>query len=329
MPLYSWIIIIVVLVFLAIFFLAFITDDIVSNNTYGRRGDGSISIKYSYPSNYPDLEVSKSFFLNNKKARLYVYEYVPRGKEIKANILFAHGIGSGHFYSLPLIHHIVQNGYRVIAYDQYASGTSEGRKIRSMTQAAIDVKYAVKYVEQKYPNDRFYAMGHSWGGYTASQALRYSKRIEKCINIAGLDSEAMMAKMMFKHGAILSHIMRLCSATHYGKYAFYSTYGIFKKTHAKVLYLQGLEDKVVLPKYSGFLYQNKLKNRPNITVKMLENKGHSPYVTLESQRKQENVMKQFGMLGGVLVDLSIYVDYVKNSVPDPEVYKIIVDYLDN
>lgn len=318
-----------VVIALILFFIScYIANAIVSKNIYLTRGDGSISIKYARPSDYPNLEVNKSYFLNNKKARLSIYEYKLKNKEPKGLVLFIHGIGGGHFYSLQLINYLCEQGYMVLAYDQYASGTSEGKRIESLTQGAIDVKHAVRYIEEHYKMP-FYVMGHSWGGYCASQALRYSKNITKCISIAGLDSEASMTSGPKFFASLASLFVMICGSTKYGKYAFYSQYGSFKKTSAKVLYLQGKEDLVVNPNKTGYKYQKKLKNRPNIEVKMLDKKGHSPIITYESQLEQGKIMAQFGMLGENLVPLETYVDFVKNNVPDMDVYKLIVDFLDN
>ena len=62
---------------------------------------------------------------------------------------------------------------------------------------------------------------------------------------------------------------------------------------------------------------------------MLDRKGHSPIIDYKSQIAQLKVMKQFGMLGGVLVPLETYVDFNKNNVPDMDVYKMIGDFLIN
>lgn len=321
MPTYAIILIIIgsILLFLL---SAYLVHFLVSNLIYGRRGDASISIKYLLPSDFPNLNVKKSYFLNNKKARLSVYEYTQKGTKPIGLVLFIHGIGGGHFYSLSLINYLCERGLMVVAYDQYASGTSEGRKIDSMNQGAIDVKYAVKYIEENYDLP-FYVAGHSWGGYAASQALRYSKRISKCVNIAGLNNEISMASKISRPLVAISGFL------HYGKYALYSTYSAFKKTTAKVLYLQGKQDTTVDPKCNGFRYEKKFKNKKNIKVVMLDNKGHSPIIDYKSQVAQLQVMKQFGMLGGVLVPLETYVDFNKNNVPDMDVYKMIGDFLVN
>ena len=319
----AYIIASIVVVALLLFYIScYFANSVVSKKIYGRRGDASISIKYLLPSDYKDLNVKKDYFINNKNARLSVYEYTKKGTKPVGLVLFSHGIGGGHFYSLSLINYLCERGLMVVAYDQYASGTSEGRRIESMSQGAIDIKYAVKYVEEHYDLP-FYVAGHSWGGYCASQALRYSKKITKCVNIAGFNNEAAMASK------IARPFVRFCSFTHFGKYAYYTTVGSFKKTSAKVLYLQGKQDAVVNPKNSGFKYEKMFKNKENIKVVMLDNKGHSPIVDFASQTAQSEVMKQFGMLGGVLVPLETYIDFNKNNTPDMDVYKMIGDFLLN
>ena len=313
---------------LILFYIScFIANHFVSKNVYGRRGDSSISIKYEMPSDFKNLDIKKDYFLNNKKARLTTFEYKAKGNDNpKGILLLSHGIGGGHLYLLPLINYLCERGLIVLAYDQYGSGTSEGKRIYSMTQGAIDIKYAVRYVEAHYDLP-FYVMGHSWGGFCAANSLRYSKKILKCVDIAGMDSESSMTSGPAFFATIATLFIKLCGSSIYGKYGLYTSYGAFKKTKAKVLYLQGKQDLTVPPKKNGFRYEKKFKNKENITVMMLDNKGHSPIVTYESQLGQSQVMAQFGMLCKNLVPLDVYVDFNKNNVPDMDVYKLIGDYL--
>ena len=323
----AYFIVAIILLAIILFYLScFLANKIVSKKIYGRRGDASISIKYALPSDFNNLEITKDYFVNNKKARISIYRYVKKDTKPVGVVLLSHGIGGGHFYLLPLINYLCLRDLEVVAYDQYASGTSEGKRIESLTQGAIDIKYAVEYVEKHF-NIPFYVLGHSWGGYCAAQALRYSSKISKCVNIAGLNNEASMVSGPRLFRPLAKLMVMLCGATSYGKYSFYSTYGAFKKSSAKVLYLQGKEDATVNPKTTGFYYQKKFKNKKNIKVVMLDKKGHSPIVTYESQLRQAQVMKQFGILGGNLVPLDIYVDFNKNNIPDKDVYNLIGDFL--
>lgn len=325
MPTYSIVIIVVISAIMLFFICGAIAQKIVSINIYGKRADGSLSIHYSLPSYYKNLNVERSYFLNNKRVRLSVYEYSLKGTNPEKIILFTHGVGAGHFYILRLINYLCEQGFRVIAYDQYASGTSEGYRLESMIQGAIDIKYAIRYVENKY-HQNFSLMGHSWGGFCSAQGLRYSKHIDKCLSIAGVDCEAEMINPKLKLRSLVVFIIKLVNSTKYGKYAFYTSSGAFKKTNAKVMYLQGKADLVVLPKLTGYRYQKMFKNKPNIRIEMIDKKAHAPYVDYESQLKQGEVMKQFGLLCKNLVPIEVFVDYEKTSIPDMNVYKLISDF---
>lgn len=301
---------------------------VVSKKVFPRRGDASISIKYQLPSDFKNLNVRKDYFLNNKKARLSLYEYSKKDSKPLGLVLLSHGIGGGHFYLLPLINYLCERGLMVLAFDHYASGTSEGKRIESLAQGGIDVKYALKYIDNHYDLP-LYVLGHSWGGYSVAQGLRFSKKILKCVSISGLDSEATMANGPKALVPLIRTFVRVCGFTKYGKYSFYSSYSAFKKTNAKVLYIQGKEDATVSPNITGYRYQKAFKNKENIKVVMMDQKGHAPIVTYESQLAQMRVMKQFGMLGGYLVPLEVYVDFNKNNVPDMDIYKMIGDFLIN
>ena len=319
----------IILGLLVLFFIScYLANIVVSKKVFPRRGDASISIKYPLPSDYTNLNVRKDYFLNNKKARISLYEYCKKDTKPLGLVLLSHGIGGGHFYLLPLINYLCERGLMVLAFDHYASGTSEGKKIESLAQGALDVKYALKYIDKHYDLP-LYVLGHSWGGYSVAQGLRYSKKILKCVSIAGLDSEAAMATGPKPLIPLIRAFVKICGFTKYGKYSFYTSYSAFKKTHTKVLYIQGKTDLTVSPKTTGYRYQKAFKNKKNIQVIMMDKKGHAPIVTFESQLAQMKVMKQFGMLGGNLVPLDVYIDFNKNNVPDMDVYKMIGDYLLN
>ena len=126
----------------------------------GKRGDGTVSIRYPLPSEQKDLIFKKDCFYNDKGNRFAVYEYRHKNvKDPKKVLLMIHGLGGGHFYLFPLINYFAKLGYLVVAYDQYASGASEGKKINSMTVGARDVKFALKYegpIAIRYPRGKAY-----------------------------------------------------------------------------------------------------------------------------------------------------------------------------
>lgn len=298
-------------------------------NALGKRGDGTVSIKYPLPSEQKNLVYKRDYFVNKNDVKFSVFEYTNSDvKNFKGAILFIHGVGAGHFYSLPLINYFAKLGYIVVAYDQYASGLSEGKKIDSMTVGARDVEYAVKYFEEKYNKYPLYLFGHSWGAFTASTALHYSKRIEKTILVSGFDRQSDFVLNGNPLGVLLSLSIKFRDLIIYKKAAKLSLVKSLKNTNSKVLYLQGENDIVVNPKYSGKRFAEIFKNYENIDVKILPNKEHTPFVTNKAQKEQNKVAELFGTTGGKLVPLEVEIDYEKISEPDMKVYKMMSDFFE-
>lgn len=317
----------IAVIFVGVFLLILLIVAVAEPLVFGRRGDGSISIKYPLPSDFENLSTRKSYFVNNQGNRFVTIEYTDKKiKKFKGVILFIHGIGIGHFYALRIINELCKQGYIVVAYDQYASGLSEGRKIISMKCATRDVKFAVKYIEENYSNYPFYVMGHSWGGYAASISLHFSNKIEKAVIISGFNTEE-DAVRAYHIGPIMRFMMKITGFLRYGKNANLSALKCFKETKARVLYLQGNEDSIVLPKYSGFKFQKKLEGKPNITVKEYNCKGHSPFLTNDCEKLFKSTLNKFGLLGGKLVKMDEFVNFWDVSELDKNVIDTIFKFL--
>ena len=291
---------------------------------FNHRGDGSNSIRYNHPSDYPNLNIKHGYFETRKGYRLSYNIYKKDAVNIKATLVMIHGIGFSHYYLFPMIEKLCNDGYQVFAYDQFASGASEGRSIGAMTTSLKDLPFVFKFVESnpelnKYP---LYVFGHSWGGFIAFSSLRYSKNIKKVISVAGFTNEGCFSPTV-------SLLIKLRNFFYYGFDAFYNNRKSVRKSNAKMMYLQGDHDLVVNPAFAGKKYEIDAKKNPNLSVVILPNKGHCPYNDDESQAAQDKVLGEFGLLGGVYVPDDHFVDFTKISKVDEKVYKIIVDFYNN
>lgn len=299
------------------------------NASLGKRGDGSVSIKYPLPSEQKDLIYKKDYFYNDKGNRFAIFKYRHKSvKEPKKALLMIHGLGCGHFYLFPLINYFAKQGYLILAYDQFASGLSEGKGIKSMTVGARDVKFALKYIDEKYGDLPLSVFGHSWGGFTASIALNYSERIEKAIIVSGFNRMSDIVRggtMPFVNFLVSLAIIRQ-DAFRYKQVSRLSALDCFQKTNAKVLYIQGANDHVVNPEFSSTVFMQ-LNRNPNVEIKVLEGKEHTPFVTAKSQEEQNKVAATFGTVGGHLVPIETYIDYEKISELDLDVCKLMSDFL--
>ncbi len=321
----TFIIIISIAVFLFLISLLFI--EILYHKLFYKRGDGHPSIRYYLFNEFPNLVREPISFFSQKNI---LHGYIYSDKKIKKNkglILMVHGIGFGHSYLYPLINYFCQNGYLVLAYDQSASGISEGKRIKGLTRAIIDLEFALEFVKnsQKLQGYPLYLFGHSWGGYAVLNALNFSNyNIEKVISVSGFNSEIDFVLSFAKKLKILKPILMLDYLLHYGKYAKFTALEGLEKTNSKVLFLQGEDDATVSLAISGALFKN--VNNRNVRVELLANKGHTPFVDNYSQNMQNTVMAQYGFLGGVDIALDMAVDFRKISIPDEKIFKLMLDF---
>ena len=295
---------------------------------FNKRCDGSVSITYPLPSEFENLNVKKSFIEGYKNNRLSIYEYSDKNaKSHKGVILITHGIGTGHFYILNLIEKLCLAGYVVAAYDAHSSGVSEGKRLGALGSATKDAKCVAKYVDENYQNERVFALGHSWGGYAIANVLHHSKKIEKAIIVAGINSEADF--ISFVPGTqLICLFMKLYDLIHFGKDGTVTIEKVLKTTDKKVMYVQGTDDMLVSPKTHSLKFKKEFENSPNIEVKIYEGKKHTPFFNLTSEKSQWKNLVKFGFMGGKLVPMEAAYNYREGSIVDEAVLQDFLEFLD-
>lgn len=317
-------------VLILLFVISLLIIHLTYRKTFFKRGDGHPSIRYPLFSEYPSLN-RKPISFASKKNILHGYLYSNKNtSSYKALIVLVHGIGFGHSYLFPLINYLADNGYLIFAYDMTSSGISEGRRIKCLSTALKDIKCALNYIKNdenlgKYP---LYLLGHSWGGYAVLSVLNFADySIKKVVSISGFNSEidficsySSLLKMM---KPLIKFYLRLIN----GNDAYMTSYRGLENTTAKVLFIQGVEDNVVLPSISGELF--KKVNNENVRVELLKDKGHSPFIQNHCEATQMEVMSKYGFLGNVSIPLDGGVDYRELIIPDDNVYSLIKNFLNH
>ena len=296
--------------------------------SFYKRGDGATCIDYALPSEFDNLLKRKIAF-KSKKETLRGFVYKDKSvTNFKAVIVIAHGIGFGHFYLLNLVSYFAKNGYIVFCYDQASSGMSSGKKIDCMSRASLDIDYALRFKENddELKNYDTYLFGHSWGGFTVLSALNLKHEIKKVISVAGFNSEIDLAIATNPKIKPFGFIIRLRNFIHYGRYSFFDAYKGIIKSPAKIRYYQGDKDLTISPKLGLEFFKKYEKD--NFEVIALKDKGHTPFINDESQKLQQEVLVDLGLLGGKEVDVSYFVDFRKLSLPDNDVYQSFLEFFD-
>ena len=150
------------------------------------RYDGEPYIRYFSAADFPGLGDGPFRFgsgENTLSAHRYAY-----GGERGELIVFFHGIGAGHRAYMREIELLCRRGYTVIAYDNTGCAESGGADIGGFSQGLADAYAALAFLKKtgelnKY--ERFFVMGHSWGGYAAANVPAFFEGIGKAVAISG------------------------------------------------------------------------------------------------------------------------------------------------
>ena len=293
------------------------------------RGDGAPSAPNYYPWTWKDLAYEPFSFKCGKWV-LRGFKYSKKGvKEFKGLVTFFHGLGSGHYAYVNLCNMLAQAGYLVYAYDNPGSGLSEGRVIGSLSEAPKAQKAFYEYLDKHTSIKDLprYAIGHSWGGFTALCALQEQYRVKKVVSISGFDS----VKQIFLSAVPIAKLMKceiwLYQTIHYGKLGRLSGLELMKNTNKEVLYIQGEQDKVVNFKDNGLRFQQELKDKKNIHFLFKKDSAHNPYWTKEVEdyylscvEGKDSIMSLDRPLGRTFKD-----DWWRSV--DPSIEKAILDFL--
>ncbi len=291
------------------------------------RNDPSPALPYYQPEDF-DLSYQNFSFQSGKwllSGSFYFYQNV----EKKGVILFLHGAGAGRSAYIKEIASFARRGYVVYAYDNTGCGESEGRYFYGLGHTNRDIKAFFAWFEMnnEFKTLPLYVVGHSWGGYGALLTSSYPS-VRKIISLAGFTSPSREFAYYVNHGRYkkIRFLMSLVLKSLGGYDADVAVYSSLKKSSAKILYVQGDKDPMVLPQ-AGYL---DLKHHlPNASIKYLivPGRGHQPWRSEDANNYQAELMKKGLITPYAPIELKM--DIVRATALDENVMKSLFDFLDN
>lgn len=293
--------------------------------TFAYRGDGAPQLRYFFAREYGVSTEDFSFrsgrwLLRGKK------HFVP-GVKPKAIVVFFHGLGAGYTAYTQEICAIAKQGYLVYAYDNTGCMTSEGQTIGCLCQSLLDQKAFFDYLDQ---NDHTglprFAVGHSWGGFTALGALQEEYRVSKVVSISGFFYLPTVFTMAEKRLEKMESFLVRALKKGYGKYGVMNMVDLIANTKASVLYIQGEADPVIIKSKHYDVLQQCVAKKENVKLLLVKDAAHNPYWTLEAQKYFMDIQKG-PRLPMVDFDNAFAVDYGKLNQDEPKVMKEIFDFL--
>lgn len=333
-----WLVIIIAVILL----LYFIFACLCVYATFGKRCNGSSSLKYFTKDDFDGLQAQPVEFRSNKgqllKGAVYTQQSVT---EPIGLVVFAHGMGGGHLSYTTQINTFASAGFAVLAYDNTGTMASEGKSLGSFYQGVRDLRSALQFVHESEELSKYKVIlaGHSWGGYAACQVLAYEKP-DGVVAISAPDRTS----GIFCDGArqiagfsmdFMRPFFALAAAVFGGKNSHHSSASILAKTDVPVLILHGDMDQTVRLSNSP-LSSDLVKANPKIKTVLYQGKAHNVYQTKQSEKylaetfgKINKTKKKYGK-GKMPDDVKkkLYdIDYSLITQEDPEVMKTVTDFM--
>ena len=258
---------------------------------------------YFSQSDFPNLLHERYTFHSESKNTLVGYVYKDKAfKKYNGLFVFCHGYGGGgHHCYLDLINAICSLGYAVFAYDATANDESQGNSMKGFTQGMLDAHRAIDYAKklEEYQKMPLYVCGHSWGAYSASNAIGWHKEVKGLIAFSGFNSATAIFKANGERyaGEQGNEFMSYVDAEErllFGDISYHTAMESFKESKAKIVIVHSNDDSTV-PIEAGFsIYEKKYKNNKRFKfVRKLKHGHGTVYLTLTGKKYVDKIHKEY------------------------------------
>lgn len=292
------------------------------------RCDGQPQLTYFSPEDYG---VSSSpFSFRSGKCLLRGNRYFIKEDNYKGVAVFFHGIGAGANAYMSEICALAKRGYLVYAYDNTGCMTSEGAGVGCLAQSLLDQQAFFDFLDkdEAAKGTPRYALGHSWGGYTALGALKEDYHVSKVVSISGFISlpRTLIAQepKLEKFEAALRRALK----KGYGPMGGIDMTELIPNAKAKLLYIQGEADPMVSKADNYDVLQKRFGSDSKVSLLLVPGAMHNPYWTLEAQSYLYQLQTKKKMFG-VDFDNSYPIDYDRLNHDDPKIMEAIFAFLED
>ena len=282
-------------VFLVVFPIVTI---VIYNGEFGHRYEERRYESYRV-ENFKGLQVERCSIVANKGHRLAGRKYSRAGQTPKALFVMVHGLCGSHKNYLDICNFFASNGYAVFSYDATGNGESEGKKVGGFAQGLADLDYVLNYVKAlpEYQGLPIVLMGHSWGGFCATNILNFHPDIKAVVSVSGFDTSAALLEQytevhMGKAVTLLMPYIKLYERLCWGKYAKTSACAGFTNSQAKVMVIHSTDDPTVFPRVGYDRYYERFAKDDRFVFKLYTDRGHSYPVNSDEGRACRTKIKE-------------------------------------
>lgn len=262
---------------------------------FGRRQDKNEKLKYftaeDFALKFKKLDINYCGITLN--GGIYSIKNI---EECDKLIIFSHGMGAGHEAYTTEIAYFANQGYAVLAYDNYGCGASGGKGIRGFyagAEAVIAAYIAIKS-DSALKDKKVYLVGHSWGAYSV---LCAAKKIDVSgvVAFSPFNSPVKIVRDFAKQynafvAALSAPAAWLVNLCRFGVKGNGKAVKAIQKSNTPALVIWGEKDAAVTKNNSVAC----LADSANVTCIIEKDKAHNPYNTVEAEKKLGELLQALG-----------------------------------
>ncbi|MBP3307856.1 MAG: alpha/beta hydrolase [Clostridia bacterium] len=246
------------------------------------RKDSHGDVFYFSYRDFEGLSYTPYEFLSNEGTILRGGFYSYEGCECDELVVFDHGLGAGHTAYMKEIALIAKAGFRVFSYDHTGCMASGGDGTMGFAHSLSDLDACIRALKAD-ENISFSALsvvGHSWGGFSTMNILKYHPDIKSIVAISGFISVRAILKDSIKGllAPLRGRFMRFEKRTS-GEYAECDAVDTLMGASANILIIHSIDDPIVSYKNNARRLTEALGGRANVRFIITEGKGHNPNYT--------------------------------------------------
>lgn len=270
-------------------------------NTFNERNSDPDNPCYLRWEDYETELVRESYKCdyNGESIRGFIYS-AKDATSFNGFIILSHGIAASHIQYLIDVYYLCKEGFRVLAYDQYGCGESDGKCIYSFATGIFVCRAVIDDVKKRRinSNEKLFLYGHSWGGYSVAGALQCNKDIAACvIRSTFCDPINEMLGLLKIHSPAFYYFtrptLRLCFRLIYGKKHMVKVNECIEQNGTtKCLVVQSKDDPVIPPMASmaEFYTAHPYKN---VEVYFSDQHVHNSLITDEANKTYDDACKAY------------------------------------
>ena len=264
--------------------------------------------EYSFEVRYEDVKEQYdrelfNFMSGDNELQGYLYGL----DNSKGLVVVAHGIGGGAENYMAQILYFVDNGYKVLAYDNTGCYESGGDDCIGLPQSAVDLDAALTYIdsEERFKDFPVFLFGHSWGGYAVTAVLNETHNVTAVASVSGFnDPMTMMVEWAERMMGVLAYLeapyIYIYEKSIVGDNLATRAVDGINKNDTPVLIMHGTSDDVVEYDGAGIIsYKDEITNS-NVEYFVSEGEkqnGHTDLMhTVESTVYLEKVKEEYNQL---------------------------------